>query len=742
MKAKSSLTLLLLLIIGYNSVFAQGTIQGIVYEKAEAHPPFIPGANVYWMRTMEGVTTDASGRFSIAYTSLPDTLVISFIGFKSDTLVVSTDKQFSVFLEKSLELKTVDITGKQDALVVSTMKPMNVEKITQKELLKAACCNLSEAFETNPTISVAYKDAVTGAKEIQMLGLSGIYSALLTENIPNMRGLAGIYGLTFVPGPWMESIQLSKGAGSVLNGYESTTGLINVEFKKPNETETPRFFLNLFAEDNLATELNAIHKTNAGEDFSNLLMVHGRYMNKMSDLNNDNFADVPSDKQVNIYDRFQLHLSEHVETQFGIKYLLDEISGGELNLPTGIRPMYNYMYETKVNTKRFEAYGKIGIVYPEHPSKSIGNIFQFVDHRMNSSFGNTIYNAKERSFFYQGIYQDIIISPAHLYKVGVVLNWNELWQYSGKVAFGETARKLIPGIFAEYTYSYLEKFTLITGLREDALLNQNDNTATWLFTPRIHGKYNFSENFVFRFSAGRSYREPVPLADHISLLATSRWLDITTVPEEEEAWNYGINLTKKFGSEEHPASITLDLYRTDFVKQLVVDLYSDSNIIHIYSLDGKSYSNSAQVSFNVEVVHGLDLRLAYKTDDVKSTYKGILKQQPLVSKQRALANLAWESKHTHWKADYTLVWEGAKRLQPLSVSTPEYSPDFFVMNFQLTKTFRRFEIYGGAENILDFRQRDPILSADNPFGDTFDATNVWGPLQGRRMYIGLRVTLK
>jgi outer membrane receptor for ferrienterochelin and colicin len=464
-------------------------------------------------------------------------------------------------------------------------------------------------------------------------------------------------------------------------------------------------------------------------------------MDKMSDLNDDYFADVPSNKQINFYDRFQLHLSEHVETQFGIKYLSDKIDGGQMTYPPGFHVMYP-MYETSVSTERVEAYGKVGIVYPERPSRSIGNIIQYVNHNMDSRFGSTVYNGNERSLYYQGIYQDIIGSPAHLIKTGVVINWSELTQQSNKVIFGAMERKFIPGVFFEYMYSYLEKFSVITGIREDVVIDQDKSDYQWLFTPRVHGKYNFTENFVVRLSAGRSFRKPYPIADHISLLATSRWLDLASSPEQEEAWNYGVNFTKKFESEEHPASINVDLYRTDFIHQLVVDVYSDPNIIHLYNLEGKSFSNSAQISFNVEVIHGLDLRLAYKVDDVKSTYRGKLKEQPLVSKQRALGNLSWESHHTHWKAEYTLVWEGAKRLQPLTDVTPAYSPDFFVMNLQITKSFRRFEIYGGSENLLDFRQKDPILHSENPFGGNFDATNVWGPIQGRRIYLGLRLTIK
>ncbi|MBK9412429.1 MAG: TonB-dependent receptor [Bacteroidetes bacterium] len=724
-----------------NNVTAHNLIRGNVSEAGEKKLP-VAGAGIYFPGLNAGTVTDSAGNFVIdVHANLPFKMVVSMIGFKPDTLLITDISFKTISLSKNKELKEVEISAKREDLMISTMQPINTQKITEGELLKAACCNLSEAFETNPTINVAYKDAVTGAKEIQLLGLSGIYSQLLTENIPNMQSIAGIYGLTFIPGPWMESIQLTKGSGSVLNGYESTTGLINVEFKKPLEKSTPKFYLNLFSDEKAAMEINTFYKKKVSSKVSTMLLAHGRYMNTADDMNDDGFMDMPKGKQINLYNRWQLQVGRRVEMQVGVKFLADYLNGGQLDAPESHVHVVNpgQLYLTKVDTKRGEAYAKLGIVYPKRPLMSIGNIAQFVYHDMNSNFGLKTYDATNRSFFYQGIFQNYFVKEKHQYKVGFTYKMNEVNQ----VYLGDNFEIIenIPGVFFEYTYSTLNKFTMILGAREDYHFEDD-----WVLTPRIHLKYNFTDNSVLRLSAGSSYRRPYFIADHISILATSRTIVLNDKTKAERAWNYGLNFTQKFVMNEKDYSFSFDAYRTDFSQQLVMDVYSDSTQISFYNLDGESYSNSLQGAFTAELIENLELRLAYKFDDVRSTYRGVLREVPLVTRSRGLMNLSYELKQRHWKFNYTLVYEGQKALQfvylPENGNRDTRSPDFFTMNFQATKEFKRFEIYGGAENLLDFRQKVPIINSTDPFGDKFDATNIWGPIAGRRVYLGLRFSIR
>ncbi len=735
MKFKIISQLIILLVVP-SILTAHNLIRGNVFEKGQPTVP-IPGASIYFPAQSTGTQSDSLGNFSIdVHANLPFTMVVSMLGFKSDTVNITDITFKSISLDRNKDLKEVEVTARKEDLMISTLQPINVQKINENELLKAACCNLSEAFETNPTINVAYKDAVTGAKEIQLLGLSGIYSQLLTENIPNMQSIAGIYGLTYIPGPWMESIQLTKGAGSVVNGYESTTGLINVEFKKPNEKTTPRFYLNLFSDDKAAVELNTFYNKKFNSKVSTILMAHGRYMNHSDDINNDGFMDVPNDKQINLYNRWQLHVGRRVEMQLGVKFIADKIEGGQMD---HLITHHGELYKTNVDTKRGEAFAKVGIVYPKRPQMSIGNIIQYVYHDMKSNFGLKTYNASNKSFYYQGIFQNYFVKLNHQYKVGFTYKFNEVDQNYLGDQFDLIEN--IPGVFVEYTYNYLDKFTLILGAREDYHFQDN-----WILTPRLHAKYNFTENSIVRFSVGSSYRRPYFISDHISVLATARNIVLEEQTKAEQAWNYGVNFTQKFEFKEKQYSMSFDFYRTDFTNQLIMDTYSDSAQISFYNLDGKSYSNSVQASFTAEIVKNLELRLAYKFDDVKSTYDGQLREVPLVTRGRGLMNISYEIPRHHWKFNFTFVYEGQKALQfvylPESGIRDTRSPEFITMNAQITKVFKRFELYGGAENILDFRQEEPIINSSDSFGDNFDATNIWGPIAGRRIYLGLRFAIK
>ncbi len=716
------------------------TFSGKVVEWDEGMKMEMPliGANIYWLNTTNGSTTNDKGDFQLSLSStLPAKLVVSFVGYKNDTILVSDNSFQKVILKKSVELKEVEVAVRQNSTLISTINPINTEKVTEKELLKAACCNLSESFETNPTVSVAYKDAVTGAKEIQLLGLAGVYSQLLTENIPNMRGIAGIYGLTFIPGPWMEGIQITKGSGSVLNGYESTTGQINVEFKKPNNKKVPKFYLNLFGEENGNTEVNTFYKRELNPKWSTILMAHGNYMKSTIDGNGDGFYDVPQSKQINLYNRWQYHSGSNVESQIGLKYIYDAREGGQIS-SNPLSQLSRYI--TNIVNKRAEVFGKLGFVFPEKPYKSVGNIFQATIHDLQSQIGLKSYNAMEKDLYYEGIYQNMIGSTDHQYKTGVSFLYEKLNENYN--AASSSNEQIVPGVFAEYTYSYLEKFKLIAGARADY-----HNSYNWFFTPRLHGKYNFTPDFIFKFSAGKSFRVPYAIADNISVLASSKQLVFTEKIRPEEAWNYGVNFTKRWEIDHREGSLGIDVYRTNFINQLVVDQYSDSSSIQFYNLTGRSYSNSIQLTFNQDLTDNIGLRLAYKTDEVKTSYQGVTEQKPLVARNRALANVFYNSDHHHWKFDYTVVWEGKKKLANTGTDVEfgkpaSESPDFFVMHFQVTKEFKRFELYGGAENLLDFRQEHPIINPKNPFSNSFDATQVWGPIEGRRIYFGLRFSIK
>jgi outer membrane receptor for ferrienterochelin and colicin len=322
--------------------------------------------------------------------------------------------------------------------------------------------------------------------------------------------------------------------------------------------------------------------------------------------------------------------------------------------------------------------------------------------------------------------------------------WDRFNETIGETSF--LRNEAVPGIFSEYTYNYLNKFSLVVGLRTD-----KHNQYGFFVTPRLHLRYSPNEKTAYRFVAGRGQRTPSVFAENIGAMASSRvYQMVATKPNipyglnAEIAWNGGVSYSKEFQLIKKPATLNIEFFHTRFVNQMVVDYDVDPQKVLFYNLSGKSYATSFQSQIDVEVLPRLDLRLAYRFNDVKTTYlKGLL-QRPFVAKHKGFTNIAYETLLGGWKLDATIQWQGQKRIpdlkgNPAAVFAISESPDFFIVNGQVSKTIRKkLELYVGIENLLNFKQDYPIISADDPYSEWFDGSMVWGPIFGRMAYAGLR----
>jgi len=722
--------------------FSQTTITGTVSERSSrGQLNALTGANVFLLNTFEGVSTDESGNFSIPVkSSLPVQLVVSFVGYLNDTLeIIDTGVPLKIILENSVDMDEVQIQGRRSTTEISTIKPINVENVGTGELMKAACCNLSESFETNPSVNVSYSDAVSGAKEIQMLGLSGIYSQIMTENIPNLKGLAAPYGLAFIPGPWMESIQITKGSGSVANGFESTTGQINIEFLKPHKADPT--YLNLYAGSMGRFELNAHQKINVSKKVNGLLFIHGETIDNENDRQNDGFRDVPRTRAASLYNRWYFNNGRNIEGQIGVRALYDSRLGGQFGFDDEKEPDSQEKYGVKIINKRLEVYTKTGLLFPEKPWKSMGLITQGAFHDLNSLFGLNTFEGRQDNVYASVILMSIIGSTDHKYKTGIDFRYDKFNQQYNNLEIPK--EEIVPGAYIEYTYNWNEKFGAVAGVRAD-----HHQDYDWNIIPRIHMKYNFTPEFIIRASAGKSFRTPNVISDNLFVLASSRNLLVMEELKPEEAWNFGMNATKRFRLDYREGSISVDYYVTNFDNQLIADRYSSNDNILLYNLNGESFANSFQIAVNYELIKRLDIRMAWKIDDVKVTYSDKLERKPLVPEHRGLLNVAYATKKDKWMFDLTILYEGDKQLAVSrntlyndSQVSDNISPDFVTLNAQVTYTINSWQVYLGAENLADFTQKNVILGANDPFGKDFDATNTWGPIIGRNIYLGLRLTI-
>ncbi len=722
-------------------------IKGVVLEvnKKAAFTP-LSGASVIWLHSKQGVSTDTNGVFLIHHDGKGSRLIISYTGYQPDTVSVVDMNELKIILANNKQLKEVTVLSKQRSTYLSALNPIRTQVMSDKELFKAACCNLSESFETNPSVDVSYSDAVTGSKQIQLLGLSGNYTQLTVENLPGPRGIATPLGLNSIAGPWVESIQLTKGIGSVANGYESIAGQINVELKKPENSE--KLFANVYVNDFGKTDLNLNLSQKIGKQWSAGLLLHDDFLNnKKLDFNKDGFRDQPTGNQFNLINRYKYDNGKGFLTQFGIKLLNDNRTGGETGYDPAADKNTTGKYGLGINTKRYEAFAKIGYVFPEKKYKSIGLQLSAIDHQQDSYFGLTTYDAKQQNFYANLIYQSIINNTQHKFRAGFSFLYDNYNEVLKAVNYKRTEN--VPGAFFEYTYTPNEKIALVAGIRED-----HNNLFGFFTTPRLHVRYEPVKGTTIRISAGRGQRTANIFAENTAVLVSSRQVNIINPAagkayglNAESAWNKGISIDQKFKLLQRDGLFSVDFFRNDFSNQVVVDL-EDPAAVKFYNLQGKSYSNSFQAEVNIEPVKKLELRLAYRYFDVKTTYSGKLLQRPLVAANRAFANLAYGT--SGWKFDYTVNYNGKKRIpntasNPLPYQREPFSNSFMLMNAQVSKTLGKkhpMDFYIGGENLGNYFQKNVIVAADQPFSPYFDASLVWGPVTGRMFYLGWRYKLK
>ena len=742
----NKITLIILFLMAFASTtFAQGYIEGTVYEEAENGERIpLPGVNVYWKIVNEGTVTDAHGHYKIPLHERIGCLVFSCISYENDTVhhMVEPAHYDHVFHAVHM-LNEVEIAARQKATYINPITPMAVQNITSENLKRAACCTLAGSFENNASVDVNYSDAVTGAKQIQLLGLSGIYTQMMTEIIPNFRGLASTFGLNYVPGTWMNGIQVSKGTSSVRNGYESITGQINVDYKEPVKDKSEKVFFNLYANSMLMTDFNFNGRVKVGKNDGIMLFGHVSHNHMKMDGNGDSFMDDPMTTQYNVFLRYNHPHIGRFGCKLGIKALKENRLGGQMDFDPKHRLDAGYnLYGIGINTERYEAFAKCGYHF-DRKDTSIGLQQQVTYHKMDSYYGLTDYNANQLSYYANLLFDSYIVNDHHTYSVGASYTYDKYNEHLNDSTFKRIEH--VPGVFAEYVFNDDHHWSVIAGFRAD----YNSYYKKILYTPRLHVRFKTHDDFALRVSAGKGYRSPNILAENSTMLASAREIIFVDTPKMEDAWNYGINLTKSFSFGWRELILQADFYRTDFVNQIILDRDADAHQVRIYNLDGKSYSNSAQIEANCEIFKDFDLTLAFRYNDVKMTINDTLREKPFVNRYKGLVTMSYAP--GTWQFDFTTQFNGDSRVPNLAGNATAIengqnigrSPFYIIMNAQITKKLGKcWEIYVGGENLTNYTQTHPIIAASDPQSDDFDASMVWGPLSGIRAYLGVRFQVK
>ncbi|MGB0432038.1 MAG: TonB-dependent receptor, partial [Bacteroidia bacterium] len=712
------------------SLFAQN-LKGKVVDKSSNEP--IITASIFWQGSSTAATTNVKGEFEIEDLKQFDSLVVSFVGFKTKTILrKNINGYLNIKLESNTGLGTVVIEEKVNSKQKLSIETGLVEKISSRELKKAACCNLSESFETNPSVDVNFADAISGAKRVQLLGLDGIYSLITLENIPEIRGLSASYGLSSIPGPWIESIQLAKGVGSVINGFEAITGQINVELKKP--MAAPKFHINSYVNSLGRYETSINGQFKVSDNLSTMLLIHGNTMQNAVDANADNFIDVPMINQFTGTNRWQYY-NDKIESQFGVEFFTEERQAGEVGFNKSDSISQFKPWGLWVKQQRFKAYAKVGILPTDaRPNRSLGIINRYSTYRQQSQYGLKEYDGVNNYWYTNVIFQDQLFSRFNTIKLGGGFFIDDYQQSftdglnSRTEPVGLNRTEQSAGLFAEYTYDPNIRFTLIAGSRVDY-----HNMFGAFATPRLHLRYKLRKNLTWRLAAGSGQRTPNALVDNSRVMVSSRQIVFQKDLLQEKAWNFGTSFVWDFEIKKREASVTLDVFHTEFENMLMMDMDANLQQLTFYNQFGRCYSSVAQVEANYELLKRLDLRVSYKVQDVKSTFvESGLRAVPFVAKNKFLANMGYSTKGRRWSFDITTLRITPGRLaESIDVSGFDEPRPFWRVNGQVTFKFKTFEAYLGGENLTGFTQDNPIISAQSPFSETFDAANVWAPVYGR-----------
>lgn len=656
-------------------------------------------------------------------------ILIGLLGytFVSQQMLAQTDS-----IADTRELKAVVVKATNG--IKSRFRVDNAEIIGQGQLIRAACCNLGESFTANPSVDVSYSDAATGARQIKLLGLSGTYVQMLTENVPNLRGAALPYSLGYVPGPWMQSIQVSKGASSVKNGYESTTGQINIEFLKPQGTDGIR--ANVYQDSELKTEVNLDGSVHLNERLSTATLLHFENRQMDHDGNGDGFMDMPKLRQYNLMHRWA-YVSPRWISQLMLRGLHDERNGGQSRKHSATSSS-EPLYTTSVKTNRYEALWKNGFTLNADHNTSVALMLHGSWHDADNMFGRTEYDVTQKNGYAQLMFETDI-TEHHNLSVGASLNhdyYDERFNPLGALARAEStvSKETTPGVYAQYTYKLGEKLTIMPGVRWD-----HSSRYGSFVTPRLHVKYSPNSIVTLRTSVGKGYRSPHALAENVSLLASGREIFVSPDLKQEEAWNTGASLGFNIPLFGRNLELNAEYYYTDFVNQMIMnfDGASGQHTLRFENLDGKSYSHTFQVDATYALFSGMTATAAFRLNDVKCTYDGSLRQKPLTSRYKGLLTLSYKTPLELWQFDVTGQLNGGGELYDQS-SYPAY----FQLQAQVTREFHRFSLYLGGENLTNYKIDDPIRHAHHQWNAAFDATQVWGPVTGAMAYVGVRFKLE
>jgi len=736
----------LLLLLGISKVNAQSgsdkTLNGIVYGANDKGKEPLDGAVVKWINTKKGDVTNPDGKFSISAEGISDRRIIVFyVGYKRDTINVEGKDFVEVSLQSNFSTQQIVVESKVNSSFIENGNS-KTEVITQGELKKAACCDLSGMFGSNTTVEVTVSDILTNTKELKMLGLEGAYTQVLLDNMPIMSGLVTKYGVTSIPGTLVNKITISKGSNSVMQGYESISGIMNVLLKDFNTSDA--FMLNGYLNSALEKQIN-LNTTAKINNWNTLLSFQTVQESKRQDENGDGFLDAPLTTRYMLFNKWKYGNTDDDFTNVtvGLKYLDEKRIGGQKNFDYNKDLGSNTIYGQTVNIQNGDAYSRI--------SQEIGADLHLKLYAAGSFFnqesyyGITKYDAKQRNIYTNAtieipVYLKSYVRLGTTYKYEKINEDIKFLQPENKTYAGAYEKlESIAGVFSEASLDFKSlKSSVVAGLRFDY-----HNKYNIITTPRVMLRYQLSKQTTVRATAGTGFRTINLFSENANLLASGRNILVPQELNPEKMINYGIDVLQYFDFGKVSGNINLDFYRTEFSNKIMPDYVVNPLAVTFMNVTDAA-TNVFQIESGFSIFNNVDFKLAYKYIDQYYYHKGMKMEQPFNSKHRVVSSLHYSPKDNNWNANVSLQWFGVQALPstkdyPVELRRPSQSDPYTIVNGQFTKNFKHFEAYVGVENILNFTQTNPIINPQDPFSPYFDTSYIWGPTSGRTFYFGFRL---
>lgn len=735
---------LLLFLAGGAVSFAQ-SLKGTVFGQEDNKKVPLDAAIIRWFGTTKGTITEPNGTFVISAEGITNKrIMVSYTGYKTDTIDVGGKDNIEVTLIPNSTTSEIKVEGEKKSTYFENLNA-KTEVISSQELVKDACCDLAGCFGRNSSVEVAVTDIITDSKELKILGLEGVYTQILVDNMPLMSGLNVKYGVSSIPGTLINKITISKGSNSVLQGYESISGIMNVLLRDYNNSD--RLLINGFLNSGLEKQFNLNFANPMNKKLSTIASFHTVQKSNSMDENGDSFLDNPLTTRYVLYNKWNFR-DDKAKSDFNIAGRLwnEERIGGQREDVHGSHSSGQRMYEQTVKINSIEGYSRLGKQFTESSGLKLYLSSSYYDQK--STYGITRYDANQGNFTFSGFYEFEYLARAFL-KTGLSYKYQKIDEV---IAFNDTTNKTyagdydktesIPGVFLESSYSFLDdKASVMAGIRFD-----NHNQYGLVVTPRALLRWQPDKRVVFRMSGGTGFRTINLFSEYSNILASARNIVITETLEPEKIINYGADVLIYFGSNNYSGSLNLDFYRTDFSNKIIPDYDTNPSEVIFSNLNGRAFSNVFQSELSMTFLRNIDVKLAYKYVDLRYEKNSVLFEQPFVPKQRVLTTFSYTHPSKSWSASAGLNWFGKQRMpstasNPVQYQRPTESDPYTMINMQVNKNFKYFELYAGVENLLDFTQENPIIAADDPFGPYFDTSFIWGPTRGREFYAGFRFLL-